>query len=167
MYVVFIGTIVLVELFSGEIINSSPEHITAVWSSITGLGLICITISNESPSQCPPLSLGAKGVTVYVRITGVSPTSRLVCSITAAASVAGNSLSPWDVPGKPETVHSYTVPLGTILAGILEGSNVKLPPEHIGSSIISSINGSGSTWTTISKGSPGQAPDAPEVGVTV
>ena len=82
---------------------------------------------------------------MYVRITGVSPISRLVCSITAAASSAGNSLSPWDVPGEPETVHSYTVPLGTILAEISEGSNVKLPPEQIGSKTISSIIGSGST----------------------
>ena len=72
------------------------------------------------------------------------------------------------MPGDPETVHSYTVPLGTILVKISsEGSNVKPPPEHIGSSVISSIIGSGSTCTTISKGSPGQAPDAPDVGVTV
>ena len=71
------------------------------------------------------------------------------------------------MPGDPETVHSYTVPLGTILVEISEGSNVKPPPEHIGSSVISSIIGSGSTCTTISKVFPGQAPDAPEVGVTV
>ena len=95
-------------------------HIAAVWSGITGLGLMVTVIKKLFPEHEPDI-----GVTVYKAVC-------VVFVVFVSEPVMEERFVPAFPPVKPEPVgvdQVYVVPAGTIVVGKAStGETVKEPP---------------------------------------